>query len=59
MDCPRCKNANIDWCVRAPTDPSPYNPKVEMLSQLCKEEGATLEPTFPVKDSHLYVMMGT
>ena len=34
--------------MNLPTDPPPVDPKVEILPQLCEEEGATLEPTFPV-----------
>ena len=39
------------------TDGPPGNPKVEMLSDLCKEEGGTLESTLPMTSNqfpHLY-----
>ena len=34
-----------------PTDPPPVDPRVETLPDLCEEEGATPEPTFPRIDS--------
>ena len=43
----RYNNADIYWYMRMSTDPPPADPKVETLPQLCKEERATLEPTFP------------
>ena len=45
MDSPKCNNATMDWHMRMPTDLPPVDLKVQMLSQLCKEEGATLEQT--------------
>ena len=46
-------NANIDWYVRMPTDPLPVDLKIEVLSEQYKEEGATLELTFPMIDNWL------
>ena len=40
-----------------PADPPWIDPKAEMLPQLCKEEGANLEPTFPVMNSS-HIEMG-
>ena len=48
MDIQKHNNADIDWYVRMPTDPPLVDTKVETLTRLCQEEGATLEPTFPV-----------
>ena len=41
-----------------PTTPLPVDPKDEMLSELSKEEGATLEPVYPMTDSQLPIDMG-
>ena len=46
-------NAEIDWSMRMPTDPPLVDPKAEKLPELCEEEVATLEPTFPVIDNQL------
>ena len=43
MNVPRCNIADIHWYVRMPTDPPPVDPKVEMLSEVCEEEGVTLD----------------
>ena len=53
VDFPRCNNDEIDWYMKMQTDPPQVDPKVETLSELCEEEGATLEPTFPMTDSQL------
>ena len=53
VDFPKCNNAYIDWYVRMQTDLPLVDLKVEMLPELCKEEGATLEPIFPMIVSHL------
>ena len=45
-----CNNADIDWYVRKPTNPPLVDPKVEMLPELCQEEGVTLEPTVSMID---------
>ena len=45
MDFPRCNIADIDCYIKMSTDPPPVDPKVEMLSELCQEEDATLKPT--------------
>ena len=52
-DLSRCNSADIDMYVRTPTDPSPDDPKDEMQPELCKEAGATQEPTDPVGKSQL------
>ena len=46
-----CKNADIDWYVRMPSDPPLVDPKVERLLQLYKEEDITAKPTFSVIDN--------
>ena len=48
VDFPRCNTAHIDWYVRMPTNTPSARPIVEMLPQMCEEEGSTLEPTLPV-----------
>ena len=53
MDVARCNDPDIDWYMRVPIDPHPVDPKVEMLPELCEEEAATLEPTFPITHSQL------
>ena len=50
MDFPRHNNADIDWYMRMPTDPSQIDLKVEMLPDICKEEDVTLELTFLLID---------
>ena len=39
------------------TDPPPVDPKVKMLAELCKEEDAILELTFPVMDNSFQIEM--
>ena len=51
VDFPMCNNADIDWYMMMSTDPLPVDPEVEMQPVLHKEEGTTLEPTFPMIDS--------
>ena len=34
--------------MKIPTDPPLVDPKIEMLSDICQEEGAILEPTIPM-----------
>ena len=51
VDFPRCSIPDTDWYLRMPTDPPPLDPKVEMLPELCEEEYATQEFTFPIIDS--------
>ena len=48
MDFPRCDNVGIDCYMRMPTDPPLVDLKAEMLPEICEEEGATLEPYFPL-----------
>ena len=48
VDFPTCNNADLDWCVRMPTNPPPVYPKFEMLPWLCEEKGPTLDPTLTV-----------
>ena len=45
------KNVDTEWYVRMSTNPPLVEPKVEMLLELCEEEGATLEATLPVIDN--------
>ena len=37
-DFPTCKNADIEWYVRTPTNPPPVDPNAEMLLQLYNNE---------------------
>ena len=53
MGFPRCDIADIDWYVRLPRDPHLVDPKVEMQSELCKEEDSTLELTSLMKGNWL------
>ena len=46
VDFLRCNNADIDWYMRMPRDPTPVHPKVEMQFELCKEDNATPELTY-------------
>ena len=46
-----CIKADIEWYVRKQTDISSVDSKAGKLLGLCKEEDATLGPTFPTKDS--------
>ena len=48
VDFPRYSNADIGWYMRMPTDPPQVDLEVEMLPQLCVEEGATLKQALPV-----------
>ena len=50
---PKCNNADIDWYVRMPTDPSLVGPKIETMTAVYEEEGGTLDPAFPMIDSWL------
>ena len=52
-----CNDANIDWYIRIPTDPPSGDSKVTMQPEICKEEGATLEPAFPIVDN-FHIEMG-
>ena len=58
VDFPRCDNADTYYYVRMPKDPPPVDSKVGMQSKLCEEEGATLEPIFPIIGSHLSLWNG-
>ena len=58
VDFPRCNIADIICYMRKPTDPPLVDPKVEILPQLCEEENATLELTFPMTVS-FYTEMGS
>ena len=49
----RFNNADIDRYMSMTTDPLLVDPKVEVPSKLCGEEGTTLEPTFHKIDSWL------
>ena len=53
VDFPTGNSADIDWYVRMPTDPPPVDPWDETLPVLCEEEGAIVEPTFPMIDSQI------
>ena len=46
-------NYDMDWYIRMPTDKPPVDPKVEKQPELCEEEGTTLKPPLPVRDSQL------
>ena len=43
---PSCNISDSDRYANMPADPSPVDPKVEMLPQLHEEECSTLEPIF-------------
>ena len=49
MTTPECNKADIDWYGRKPTDPPLVDTKAGKLLGLCKEEDATLAPTFPIR----------
>ena len=49
----RYNRADIDWYMRMPTDPPLADPKDDKQPELCEEAGATWEPAFPERDSHL------
>ena len=44
--------------MRMPTNPPQVDLKVEMLPELCKEEGVSQEPTFPIIESWLHIEVG-
>ena len=53
VDLPRCNNADADWYVNIPTDPTPVDPKVETLPKLCEEVDVTLKPASFMIDNWL------